>query len=80
MRRLQIQIDDASYEAVRRLAFERHKSVAATIRELVAQGLTAQPPKRKLSLEDFTFIGSMASGGGECISENHDEVLGEGRW
>ena len=81
MKRLQIQLDDASYEAVRRLAFARHQSVAATIRELLGQTLGSSPAqKRRLRLEDFTFVGAMASDGSECVSENHDDVLGQGRW
>lgn len=80
MKRVQIQLDELAYEAVRRLAFEQHKSISSTIRELLAQGLNQPPVKRPLSLKDFTFIGAMASGSGERVSEDHDEVLGEGRW
>ena len=80
MKRIQIQIDDAAYQTVRRLAFDRHQSLAATIRELLGQALAPPPEKRKLRLEDFSFVGAGASDGSECISENHDEVLGEGRW
>ncbi len=80
MKRVQIQLDELAYEAVRHLAFEHHKSVAATIRELVAKSLGREPRKPGFKLEDFTFIGAGASDGSECVSENHDKVLGEGRW
>ena len=80
MRRLQIQLDDATYEALRHRAFEGRQSLAATIRELLGHALTPQQRKRKLRLEDFTFIGSFASGSPNRVSEEHDEVLGEGRW
>ncbi len=81
MRRLQIQIDEACYEAVRRRAFQRRQSMAATIRELLAEALPKAPRKRKLRLEDPTFVGSMASSGKpNRVSEEHDEILGQGRW
>lgn len=80
MKRLQIQLDDATYNALRRHAFEKHQSLAATVREVIGQALVAQPRKRKLRMEDFTFIGSFASGSPNRVSEEHDEILGEGRW
>ncbi len=80
MKRLQIQLDEATYKALRRQAFEKHQSLAATVREVLGQALLSLPPKRKLRLEDFTFIGSFASGSPNRVSEEHDEILGEGRW
>ncbi len=79
MRRLQIQLDESSYEALRRRAFERRQSLAATVRELLGQSLrTAR--KRQRRLEDFTFVGSGKSPQPVRISEEHDEALGQGRW
>lgn len=59
MRRTQIQLDDATYEAVRRLAYERGRSMASVVRETLSEALgTAGPgqePQR--TIEDFTFVG-----------------------
>ncbi len=79
MRRLQIQLDDFTYEALRKQAFEKHQSLAARVREVLGQALSS-PPERKLRMEDFTFIGSGASGEPNRVSEEHDEILGQGRW
>lgn len=79
MRRMQIQLDDATYEALRRLAFARRRSLAATIREILHQALgTVTPAPRRL--EAFTFIGAFASGRADRASEQHDVILGKGRW
>ena len=76
MRRTQIQLDEEIYEALRRLAFMRRRSLSAIVRELLreALGLSSR------NLGDFTFIGAFSSGKKEAISERHDEILGEGRW
>ncbi len=79
MRRMQIQIDEAAYEALRRRAFERRQSLAATVRELLFQrlGLTRSTGK---SRRKFTFVGASASGRSDRASEEHDAFLGEDRW
>lgn len=80
MRRLQIQLDDTTYETLRRRAFELHQSLAATVRDVLGQALASSRRKRKLRMEDFTFIGSGSSGEPNRVSEEHDEILGQGRW
>lgn len=59
MRRTQIQLDDATYEAVRRRAFERGRSMASVVRETLSEAFgtasLAQEPQR--TIEDFTFVG-----------------------
>ena len=59
MKRTQVQLDEATYEAVRRKAFEQGRSMASVVRETLAEALgTADSrPNRKLTIEDFTFIG-----------------------
>ncbi len=59
MKRTQIQLDEATYEAVRRKAFEQGRSMASVVRETLAEafGTSARRGKRKLTIEDFTFIG-----------------------
>ena len=59
MKRTQIQLDEATYEAVRRKAFEQGRSMASVVRETLAEALgTADKSRhRKLTIDDFTFIG-----------------------
>ena len=78
MRRTQIQLDDATYESTRGRAFSEGKSMAAVIREALAQYLVPTA-KRPLTIEDFTFIGSGRSKPSDPrpLSERHDEALAE---
>ena len=59
MKRTQIQLDEATYEAVRRRAFEQGRSMASVVRETLAEALGTDDRSRhrKLAIEDFTFIG-----------------------
>ena len=54
MKRTQIQLDETIYELARQRAFSEGKSMAAVIREAVAQYLTA-PSSRPLTLDDFSI-------------------------
>ena len=76
MKRTQLQLDEATYEAVRSTAFERGVSMEAVIRESLRQYLAvdAAPPWK---LADLTFIGSGRSSksGLDPVSERHDEAL-----
>ena len=67
------------YEVLRRRAFARRQSLAATIREVLEEKLVARR-RRRLTLRDFPWVGAFASGQPDNVSERHDEVLGEGRW
>jgi hypothetical protein len=80
MRRVQIQLDERTYEAMRRRAFERRQSLAAAIRELLQERLEARPRKRRLTMKDFPWIGAIKTGKRDNVSERHDEILGEGPW
>lgn len=77
MKRTQVQLDDATYEALRRKAFERGISMSALLRELLREGLNVTP--RPHRLESFRFIGSGESRQGRLapVSERHDEALAE---
>ena len=58
MRRTQVQLDDATYEAVRRRACDQGRSMAAVVREALSEAFGAigeQDAKR--TVEDFTFVG-----------------------
>ena len=57
MRRTQVQLDEATYEFAQRRALSEGKSVAAVIREALEQR-PAHPIHRRMTVDDFTFIGS----------------------
>ena len=78
MKRTQLQLDEATYEAVRSTAFDRGVSMAAVVRESLRQYLAIDSaPVWKL--DDLTFVGSGRSSrtGLEPVSERHDEALAE---
>lgn len=78
MKRTQVQLDEGTYEQLRRQAFERGISIAALIRETLHEQLGTRSPSRR-RLDDFHFIASGCSqqSGQEPISERHDEALSE---
>ena len=86
MRRTQIQLDDATYEAVRRRAFEQGRSMASVVRETLAEALGTRGAGPRRRIEDFKFIG-MASDPAPppdgSVAENHDRWFAEAvanRW
>lgn len=80
MRRTQIQLDEATYEAVRRQSYEERRSISAVIRDLVARsvGTAARKPVAR-RLTEFPFIGAGRSEQGRLspVSERHDDALAE---
>ncbi len=79
MRRTQIQLDDRTYEVLRRRAFERGCSISSYVREVLAYSLGTAKGKQKPSIKDFSFIGAGRSRQGRLarVSERHDEALAE---
>lgn len=77
MKRLQIQLDEATYEALRRRAFQRRRSLSATIRDLLAEQLAGRRERRKLTLKDFPWISSFSRKDPYPVSEEHDRALSE---
>ena len=75
MIRTQIQLDEATYDMTRRKAFSEGTSMAAVVREALAQYLA--PTTEPLTVDSFSFIGSGRSkpGGPRPLSERHDEAL-----
>jgi plasmid stability protein len=69
MKRVQLQLDDAIYNALREVAHKQGKSMSAVAREILHSYFTAEKP---VKLRAFTFIGSGASGRGD-ISVRHNE-------
>ncbi len=79
MKRTQIQLDEETYEALRRRAFERGCSISSVVRDLLGQSLRARKAKRKLTIKDFSFIAAGHSRQGRLspVSRRHDEALTE---
>jgi hypothetical protein len=79
VKRTQIQLDERTYEVLRRRAFDRGCSIASYVREALAYSLGTAPADRKRTVKDFRFIGSGRSRDGKLapVSERHDEALAE---
>ena len=77
MKRTQLQIEESTYEALRRRAYEEGKSISAVVRELLAEGLGERRRERRLTIDDFPFVGSgrTRQGALQPVSERHDEAL-----
>ena len=75
MKRTQLQLDEDTYQLLRTKAFEQGITMAAMIREILHQFVSA--PNKPTPLKDFTFIGSGSAAPSNLhpISERHDEAL-----
>jgi len=78
MKRTQVQLDDVTYERVRRRAFEARRSISAVIRETLAAALDPDRPKITRPA-DLTFVGAGRSRQRpqRPVSEYHDAALAE---
>ena len=74
-----VQLNDGTYEALRRRAFQQGKSMSAIVRETLTGALDAAPPARQRTLGDFASVGAGRSRQGALApaSERHDEALAE---
>ncbi len=83
MIRAQLLLDPETHAALRRKAFEEHRSVSDVAREILGRAL--RPPQRRRRRGagppfGFTFIGLGRSGRSD-VAERHDDYLGERtRW
>ena len=79
VKRTQIQLDEGTYEVLRRKAFERGCSISSYVREVLAYSLGTGAATRKRTLQEFRFIGTGKSRQGRLapVSERHDEALTE---
>jgi len=80
MRRVQIQLDESTYEALRRRAFAQRQSLAGTVRELLRQSLGNRGARRGARLQSFSFIGAASVRDAYPVSEEHDRALAEREW
>lgn len=76
MKRTQIQLDDETYAAVRRKAYEEHRSISSVVRDALREKFGSKG-KRRLTLRSFPFIGAGGTRQGKLspVSERHDEAL-----
>ena len=74
MKRAQIQLDDRTFETLRREAFRGKKSIASIIRAVLDRYVSTGRQKKQISPESFSFIGAGTSTGRGAghIAENHD--------
>lgn len=80
MIRAQVQLDEATYEALRHRAFAEKKSLSAVVRELLSQALGEHGGKPRKGRRRFTFIG-IARGSKSDVSARHDDYLNQKkRW
>ena len=79
MKRTQVQLDEQTYEQLRRTAYQRKTSVARVIREAVAEYLVEGQTRerRSLTMEDFPFINTGRSGAREPGTPDWGDVIYE---
>ena len=79
MKRAQIQLDEQTYGAMQRRAFEKGCSISSIVRELLDHSLGTGKAKQRPTIKDFTFIGAGLSHQARLLplSERHDEALEE---
>lgn len=77
MKRTQIQLDERTYEVLRRRAFRKGCSISSYVREVLASSLGTGAAKPKRDVKAFRFIGAGRSRQGAMppVSEHHDEAL-----
>lgn len=81
VKRTQIQLDEATYAALRLRAYRQGRSLSAVIRDTLAESLGSPLKKRgRRSIKDFPFVGAGASRQGiqAPVSERHDDALAKG--
>ena len=79
MKRTQIQLDEETHAALRRLAYEQGASMASIIRDTLARSLGTKASRKPKSLRELPFVGSGRSDQKALapVSERHDEALAE---
>ena len=78
MIRTQIQLNETTHRLLKNRAHSENRSMSALVRDAVNQYLQT-PPRRKLTLKDFKFIGAgrSESNGPRPLSTRHDDALAE---
>lgn len=76
MRRTQIQLDDETHAALKRIAYEKGASMASVVRDTLSRALGTGRRRKKPKLS-FVGIGRSRQGRLEPVSERHDEAFVE---
>jgi hypothetical protein len=82
VRRTQIQLDDATWKALRRIAYERGTSMSFVVRETLAEAFGAPAGRRRgkppsARLLPIVGIGKSADRDLKPVSLNHDAAFAE---
>jgi len=79
VKRTQLQLDEATYEALRLRAFRQGRSISAVAREILSTALEVKSQKQPLDAEQFPFVGAGSSNQADLrpVSERHDEALAD---
>ncbi len=81
MKRTQILLDERTYGEVKRLSFEKGKSMGSVIRGLLKAALSEEGGEsERPKMSEFSFIGSAREEVPDDVSVRHDQVLGERDW
>jgi hypothetical protein len=78
MRRTLIQLDEDTHRRLRQLAFKQRRSIAAVVRDMVAEGLDATRGRRSPTrIHQVTSVAAGRSRQGRLapVSERHDDAL-----
>jgi len=79
VKRTQIQLDEQTHAALRRLAYEQGTSMASIIRDTLARSLGTKAGRKPKRVRPYAFVGagrSVQKARGP-VSERHDEALVE---
>lgn len=66
MKRTQIQLDERTYEALRRRAFEKGCSMSSLVRELMARSLGTSTATQQPTIKDLPLSAPDAPGKADC--------------
>jgi hypothetical protein len=77
--RTQIQLEEAQYEQIRRIAHRERISFAAAVRRLLDSALGGVDGDRPRGAAALLGVAGVARGGPPDLAERHDEYLAEDR-
>jgi hypothetical protein len=77
--RTQISLTEDQMGRLRREARRRHVSLAAVVRDAVDRFVPDEDAERNRLIDDLLSVAGTLKGA-RYVAENHDEILGEGRW
>ncbi len=78
MRRTQVQLEEAQYEQIRRMAAREGVSISAAIRRLLDRGMAAGEAKGPAGAKALLALAGIAEGPSD-LGRRHDHYLSEER-